>query len=75
MLITLKVALLSHATTMNVLAAFVAINTLMYVGLAIIKMLPRPRLGRRFQRPYERAETRSIHPAMGWIAPPEKSEK
>lgn len=57
-----------HVSTLGVLAAFVAINTVMYLGLAVIKMVPRVRLGRRFRRGYERAETRSIHPGLGWIA-------
>lgn len=68
-------AFTSHVTLFSVLAAFVAINTLMYVGLALIKMAPRPHLGQRFRRRYARAETRSIHPAMGWIAPPGKVQK
>lgn len=57
---------------LSVLAAFVAINTVMYVGLALIKMTPRVPLGRRFRRRYERSETRSIHPAQGWIAPDDR---
>ncbi|WP_236014357.1 hypothetical protein [Microbacterium stercoris] len=43
-----------------VLAAFVAVNTLMYVALATVKILPKVRLpwsGRS-----RRSETRSIHP-------------
>jgi deazaflavin-dependent oxidoreductase (nitroreductase family) len=47
---------------MDILAAFVAINTLMYVCLAILKLLPRFRLPNVMRRPYSRAESRSIHP-------------
>lgn len=56
-----------HVTTVSILAAFVAINTMFYVGLALIRMTPRIRLGLR--RRYVRAETRSIHPAAGLVAP------
>lgn len=45
-----------------VLAAFVAINTVMYVALAIAKALPRLHLQDYLPRRYERAQTRSIHP-------------
>lgn len=68
------VLMTGRVTALSVLAAFVAINTLMYVGLALIKMTPRVRIGRRLQRRYQRAETRSIHPAMGWL-PPEQDRK
>jgi hypothetical protein len=52
----------SQPAFLGVLAAFVAINTLMYVCLAIAKMLPRLRLPRALRRAYSRAETRSIFP-------------
>lgn len=56
-----------HVTTISILAAFVAINTVMYAGLALVKMLPRIRLGAMLQRSYVRSETRSIYPAdHGW---------
>jgi len=45
-----------------VLAAFVAINTVMYVALAIAKTLPRIHLRDHLPRRYQRSETRSIHP-------------
>jgi Flp pilus assembly protein TadB len=45
-----------------VLAAFVAINTIMYVALAVATMLPKLYVGDWVRRRYERAETRSIHP-------------
>ena len=44
----------------NVLATFVALNTLMYAVLAVSRVLPRPRL--RWRRRCQRAETRSIYP-------------
>lgn len=43
-----------------VLAAFVAVNTLMYIALALVKIVPKVRIpwsGRS-----RRSETRSIHP-------------
>ncbi len=45
-----------------VLAAFVAINTLIYVTLAIAKMLPKFYLRDWFTSRNRRSETRSIHP-------------
>ncbi|WP_433677179.1 hypothetical protein [Microbacterium gorillae] len=43
-----------------VLAGFVAVNTVVYVCLAIFKMLPPPRW--RWRGRSRRSETRSIHP-------------
>lgn len=45
----------------SVLATFVAINTIIYVVLGIIKILPKVRL-RRHSGASRRSETRSIHP-------------
>lgn len=45
-----------------VLAAFVAINTVMYVALAIAKLLPKVYLGDWVRQQGRRHETRSIHP-------------
>lgn len=45
-----------------VLAAFVAVNTVMYVALAVAKTLPRIYLREFLPRRYRRSETRSIHP-------------
>ncbi|KHL02441.1 hypothetical protein [Sinomonas humi] len=47
--------------TFNVLMTFVAINTLLYVALSILKALPRLRVS-LFPRRYRRSETRSIYP-------------
>lgn len=44
------------------LAAFVAINTAIYVTLALVKTLPRIYFTDYLPRTYHRAETRSIHP-------------
>ncbi|WP_422935951.1 hypothetical protein [Sinomonas sp. P47F7] len=51
---------LLQSEAFDVLATFVAINTLLYGTLAIAKVVPRPRLPRR--RRYTRRETRSIYP-------------
>ncbi|MFP7365146.1 hypothetical protein SFC07_05125 [Corynebacterium callunae] len=44
------------------LAAFVSINTTIYVALAFVKILPRIYFRDYFSRNYTRAETRSIYP-------------
>ena len=44
------------------LAAFVAINTAIYVTLAIIKTLPRIYFRDYLPRTYQRSETRGIYP-------------
>jgi hypothetical protein len=53
---------LMHAKWFGVLAAFVALNTVMYVTLAISKALPKVYITDWLPRRYQRAETRSIHP-------------
>jgi hypothetical protein len=45
-----------------VLAAFVAINTVMYVALAVAKMLPKVYVTDWFTHRDRRGQTRSIHP-------------
>jgi Flp pilus assembly protein TadB len=45
-----------------VAAAFVAINTVLYVALAVAKMLPKVYVNDWRRRRYERAESRSIFP-------------
>lgn len=52
---------LLYSDWFSILATFVAINTVIYVVLGIIKVLPRVRLGRRGGAS-RRSETRSIHP-------------
>jgi hypothetical protein len=44
------------------LSAFVALNTIMYVALAIAKMLPKLYLSDWVRRQGRRAESRSIYP-------------
>ena len=46
----------------SALAAFVAINTAIYVTLAIIKALPKIYFRDYLPRNYQRSETRSIYP-------------
>ena len=59
----------------QVLATFVAINTVMYVAVAVAKILPKVHLGDWLSQSYARAESRSIHPRRpdGWPAPEEQS--
>jgi hypothetical protein len=45
-----------------VLAAFVAINTVMYAALAVAKVLPKVYPADWMRRTNQRSETRSIHP-------------
>jgi len=45
-----------------VLSAFVAINTVMYVALAVAKALPKLYLSDWVNRRNTRSQTRSIHP-------------
>lgn len=47
---------------MGLLAAFVAVNTIMYVVLAVAKVLPKVYVQGWLPRRYRRTETRSIHP-------------
>lgn len=51
-----------QSTWFTVLAAFVAINTVMYVALAIAKTLPKLHPREWLPRSYARSQTRSIHP-------------
>lgn len=52
---------LLYADWFGVLATFVAINTVIYVVLGVIKIIPKVRL-RRHSGASRRSETRSIHP-------------
>jgi len=51
-----------QSTWFAVLSAFVAINTVMYVALAVAKTLPKVYPRDWLPRTYTRAQTRSIHP-------------
>lgn len=53
---------LIHTQWFGVLAAFVAINTIMYVTLAIAKMLPKIYVNDYLHHANRRSQTRSIHP-------------
>jgi len=55
-------AVSAHSGVVGILAAFVAINTVMYAALAVAKMLPKIHPSRWIRQGYLRAETRSIHP-------------
>ncbi len=54
-----------QSETFAVLAAFVAINTVMYGALAVAKMLPKVFVADWFTDRHRRAESRSIHPHSG----------
>lgn len=45
-----------------ILAAFVAINTVMYAALAVAKILPKVYRSDWFSRPNQRSQSRSIYP-------------
>lgn len=51
-----------HSELFAVLAAFVAINTVMYCALALAKLLPKVYPSDWFSSPNRRAESRSIYP-------------
>jgi hypothetical protein len=53
---------LLHSEWFGVLAAFVAINTMMYAALAVAKMLPKLYVADWISHRDRRSETRSIHP-------------
>lgn len=51
-----------HSSWFAVLAAFVAINTVMYVVLAAAAMLPKVHVSEWFTSSDRRTQNRSIHP-------------
>ena len=53
---------LLHSQWFAVLAAFVALNTLMYCALAVSKVLPKVYVSDWGHRPNRRSQTRSIYP-------------
>lgn len=64
---TLPTGILLPESLMNsnfyaILTLFVAINTLIYVALAVAKILPKIYMSDWIQRRRTRSETRSIHP-------------
>ena len=53
-----------HSHWFAVLTTFVAVNTVLYLTLAIIKILPKAYLSDWIDRRNRRAETRSIYPEV-----------
>ena len=53
---------LMHSRWFAVLSAFVAINTVLYLTLAVIKILPKAYLSDWVDHRNRRSETRSIYP-------------
>lgn len=51
-----------HSNWFAILAAFVALNTVMYAVLAVARTLPKVYRSDWFSRPNQRTKTRSIHP-------------
>lgn len=51
-----------HSWWVEALTAFVAINTVVYLTLAVVKLLPKIYLSDWIHRPNRRSETRSIFP-------------
>jgi len=51
-----------HGSWFSALSMFVAINTVLYLTLAIIKLLPKAYLSDWVDRRNRRAESRSIYP-------------
>jgi hypothetical protein len=51
-----------HSGAVKILATFVALNTLMYATLAVVKMLPKTNIRSWFARTNRRAQDRSIYP-------------
>lgn len=49
-----------HTDGFALLASFVAVNSVLYLGLTVVKILPVPRIAWRGRD--RRAETRSIYP-------------
>jgi hypothetical protein len=53
-----------HSVWFAVLTGFVAVNTVLYLTLAIIKLLPKAYLSDWVAQQNRRAETRSIYPEL-----------
>lgn len=65
--IALPVSMLLPSSFVNseffaVLAAFVAVNTVIFASLSIVKIVPKFRFARRRRGRSRRSETRSIYP-------------
>jgi hypothetical protein len=55
---------LLHSSAFTVLSAFVLINTVMFLALAILKLMPKLHISDWITSRNRRAETRSIHPDL-----------
>jgi hypothetical protein len=55
---------LMHSRWFAVLTTFVAVNTVLYLTLAVIKILPKAYVSDWIDRRNRRAETRSIYPEV-----------
>ena len=60
---------LMHTPWFAVLSTFVAVNTVLYLTLAIIKILPKAYLSDWVDQRNRRSETRSIYPETDWGPP------
>jgi len=60
---------LMHTPWFAVLSTFVAVNTVLYLTLAIIKILPKAYLSDWVDQHNRRSETRSIYPEPDEAAP------
>ena len=54
-----------HADSFKIVATFVALNTVMYATLAVVKMLPRPRTPSWLEGRNRRTQDRSILAEQG----------
>jgi hypothetical protein len=60
-----------HSAWFAALTMFVAINTVLYLTLSIVKLLPKAYLSDWVDQRNRRGETRSIYPEAEGPAPPE----
>lgn len=64
-----------HTEWFAALTMFVAINTLLYLTLAVVKLLPKAYLSDWVERRDRRGETRSIHPDADRPAMPDRTRR
>jgi hypothetical protein len=64
---------LLHTEWFAVLAAFVALNTIMYCALAVSKVLPKLYVSDWIHSPNRRSQTRSIYPE-GFVHPADRPD-
>lgn len=75
MLASLLPESIMHTEWFAALTMFVAINTLLYLTLAVVKLLPKTYLSDWVDRRDRRGETRSIHPDADSPATPDRSRR